>query len=223
MGGLIMLSSKITIDSSSAKSQGRPLWYPGNASPTYLDGSMPGDYGFDPLRLGSDANVLKWFREAELQHCRWAMLGVAGILVGELVRPDIDFYAAPKQLEGTYPFSISTLLGIEFLLFHYVEVRRWQDFNNPGSVDQDPIFRENKMPSHEVGYPGGIFDPLGLSKGNLNDLKEKELKNGRLAMVAFVGFIAQDQVTGKNPLSCLQLHLSAPGQHTSFSNWASSF
>merc|ERR1719373_765016 len=159
-----------------SKAENRPVWFPGNTPPVHLDGSMPGDYGFDPLRLGSDANVLKWFREAELQHCRWAMLGVAGILVGELVRPDIDFYAAPKQLEGTYPFSIPTLLGIEFLLFHYVEVRRWQDFNNPGSVDQDPIFRENKIPSHEVGYPGGIFDPLGLSKGNLNDLKEKELK-----------------------------------------------
>merc|ERR1719321_1471077 len=201
----------------------RPVWFPGNEPPAYLTGKMPGDYGFDPLRLGSDANMLNWFREAELQHCRWAMLGVTGILVAEVSRPDIDFYNAPKQLEGYLPLSIPTLLAIEFLLFHYVEVRRWQDLKNPGSVDVDPIFKENKLPSHEVGYPGGIFDPLGMSKGNLGALKEKEIKNGRLAMVSFVGFIAQEQVTGLNPLAALQLHLSAPGQHTIFSNWAPNF
>jgi len=168
--------------------------------------------------LGSDIDLIKWFREAELLHCRWAMLGVTGILVGEIVRPDIDFYKAPQQLEGTLPFSISNLLAIEFILFHYVEIRRWQDFKKPGAVDNDPIFKQYKLPSHEVGYPGGIFDPLGFSKEiNSDDLKEKEIKNGRLAMVAFVGFVAQEQITGENPLAALQLHISAPGQHTIFS------
>merc|ERR1711904_675311 len=199
------------------KAMGRPVWFPGNAPPAHLDGSMPGDFGFDPLRLGTDPTLLKWFREAELQHCRWAMLGVTGILLGEIVRPDIDFYKAPQQLEGSLPFTTSNLLAVEFLLMHYVEIRRWQDFKKPGVVDQDPIFKQFKLPSHEVGYPGGIFDPLGLSKVKYADLKEKEIKNGRLAMVAFVGFVAQEQITGENPLAALQLHLSAPGQHTIFS------
>ena len=26
-------------------------WMPGSKSPAYLDGSLPGDYGFDPLKL----------------------------------------------------------------------------------------------------------------------------------------------------------------------------
>merc|ERR1712007_243548 len=137
----------------------RNLWFPGNEPPVHLDGSMPGDFGFDPLRLGSDKKFLNWFREAELQHSRWAMLGVAGIMAAELARPDIDFYTAPQQIGESLPFSIPTLLAIEFILFHYVEIRRWQDFNNPGSVDQDPIFKEYKLPTHDVGYPGGIFDP----------------------------------------------------------------
>jgi light-harvesting complex I chlorophyll a/b binding protein 4 len=151
------------------------------------------------------------------------MLGVTGIMIAELVRPDIDFYTAPKQIEGSLPFSIPTLLAIEFILFHYVEIRRWQDFRNPGTVNQDPIFKQYELPNHQIGYPGGIFDPLGLSVSKIEDLKEKEIKNGRLAMVAFVGFVAQEQVTGLNPLAALQLHLSAPGQHTIFSNWAPTF
>ncbi|WP_289490255.1 hypothetical protein, partial [Klebsiella pneumoniae] len=31
----------------------RPTWYPGATPPKHLDGSLLGDYGFDPLRLGS--------------------------------------------------------------------------------------------------------------------------------------------------------------------------
>jgi light-harvesting complex I chlorophyll a/b binding protein 4 len=40
-----------------------------------------------------------------------------------------------------------------------------------------------------MGYPG--FDPLGFSKGNFKELQTKEIKNGRIAMVAFMGFVLQ--------------------------------
>ena len=52
------------------------------------------------------------------------------------------------------------------------------------------------MLSDQLLLPGGAFDPLGWSKGNLEELKVKELKNGRLAMVAFLGFVAQYGATG---------------------------
>jgi hypothetical protein len=53
-------------------------------APEYLDGSLPGDYGFDPLGLGADKEWLAWFQQAELMHCRWAMIGAAGILLPDL-------------------------------------------------------------------------------------------------------------------------------------------
>lgn len=55
-----------------------------------LDGSLAGDVGFDPLGLSSVKEVgldLYWFREAELKHCRLAMLAVAGILFVEAFGP----------------------------------------------------------------------------------------------------------------------------------------
>ncbi len=63
-----------------AKASSRPMWLPGSAPPAHLDGSLPGDFGYDPLNLGGNKEMLAWFSEAERVHCRWAMLAVAGIM-----------------------------------------------------------------------------------------------------------------------------------------------
>ena len=57
-----------------------------------------------------------------------------------------------------------------------------------------------------LGYPGGAFDPLGLGSGDAKsvaDWRLKEIKNARLAMMAFLGFIAQHAATGKGPIDNL--------------------
>ena len=35
-------------------------WFPGTAAPSYLDGTLPADFGFDPLRLAEEPAKLKW-------------------------------------------------------------------------------------------------------------------------------------------------------------------
>ena len=213
----------------------RKSWYPGVVGPAYLEGKV-GDYGWDPLGLGKDPVAFNWYRQAELQHARWAMLGCFGVLVQENVYPDMFWYnaALPENLPGT-PYlpdgvNLAALLGIQFLLMHYVEVRRWQDYKQPGSVNQDPIFKDYSVPNVEVGYPGGgFFDPLGFARDSLQGrpgtsasfktLQLKELKNGRLAMVAFDGFTLQAQVTGKNPQQNLVDHFADPENQTIVQNF----
>lgn len=81
----------------------------------------------------------------------------------EVVRPDVFWYNAALKSPmpfGNSPAAILGLVAFELFAMHYVEVRRAYDFKNPGSQDQDPIFSNNKLPKHEVGYPGGIFAPV---------------------------------------------------------------
>jgi light-harvesting complex I chlorophyll a/b binding protein 4 len=158
--------------------QAKGAWLPGLASPAYLDGSLAGDNGFDPLALAEDPEDLRWFVQAELVNGRWAMLGVAGMLIPEVLTK-AGLLNAPEWFDagkGEYFASSSTLFVIEFILFHYVEIRRWQDIKNPGSVNQDPIFKSYSLPAHECGYPGSVFNPLNFAPTLEN--KEKELANG---------------------------------------------
>merc|ERR1712216_804423 len=78
---------------------------------------------------------------------------------------------------------------IQLFLMHWVEIRRYQDMEKAGSVNQDPIFKKYELPEdNKPGYPGGIFDPFGWTTRkngpSLEELQLKEIKNGRVASLA---------------------------------------
>lgn len=65
------------------------------------------------------------------------------------MRPDVFWYTSGATLE--LPFDITGLVAFELIVMHWVESRRGYDIKKPGSMDQDPIFSNFKLPSHEVG------------------------------------------------------------------------
>ncbi|KAL6328219.1 hypothetical protein AAG906_034362 [Vitis piasezkii] len=181
-------------------------WMPGQPRPPYLDGSAPGDFGFDPLRLGEVPENLERYKESELIHCRWAMLAVPGVLVPEALGlgnwVQAQEWAAIPGGQATYlgnpvPWgNLPTILAIEFLAIAFVEHQR--------SMEKD---------TEKKKYPGGAFDPLGYSKDpvKFEEYKVKEIKNGRLAILAFVGFcVQQSAYPGTGPLENLASHLADP-------------
>eukprot|EP00249_Psilotum_nudum_P001703 c14337_g1_i1 orf=572-1366(-) len=206
---------------------GKKSWLPGVrgggnlVDPEWLDGSLPGDYGFDPLGLGKDPGFLKWYREAELIHGRWAMTAVVGIFVGQ-AWSGVPWFEAGADPGALAPFSFGTLLGTQLLLMGWVESKRWVDFFNPGTQSVEwatPWSRtaENFANATSLqGYPGGkFFDPLGFAgeiKGGkytpdyekLERLQTAEIKHARLAMVAMLIFYFE-AAQGKTPLAAIGL------------------
>jgi light-harvesting complex I chlorophyll a/b binding protein 5 len=166
---------------------------------------MPGDRGFDPLGLGSDPARLKWLAEAEKTNGRWAMAAVAGILGQELLGVQPAWYLHGQK---EYWLPINALVAIMFPVLGYLELKRYQGFKKTGQSGASfPLIGDK--------YP---FDPLGL---NSPSNQEKEIKNGRLAMVAFVGFVVQALVTRSNgPVQNLTEHLASPFSNNIFTNVA---
>ncbi len=65
-------------------------WFPMLLSPPSLDGSLPGDAGFDPLGFAAkDKESLLNMREAEIKHARLAMLASIGWPASELYHRQI--------------------------------------------------------------------------------------------------------------------------------------
>ncbi|OUS44072.1 chlorophyll a/b-binding protein domain-containing protein [Ostreococcus tauri] len=166
----------------------RELWYPGAVAPEYLNGSMAGDYGFDPLRLGANVETLPYLQEAELMNGRWAMAATAGILF-------TDATGLPKWWEAgaaDYGYDFQTLVAFQVVVMGVLEAFRVRGLMKTGESGVLNMFP---------------FDPAGL---DAPDKRVKEVKNGRLAMVAFLGMVSSYAVTGLSPLEALEAHMANP-------------
>lgn len=68
------------------------------------------------------------------------------------------------------------------------------------------LYRNTELDPEKRIYPGGVFDPLKLASDDSDrtrQLREAEIKHGRLAMVAFFGFGVQALTTGEGALGSL--------------------
>merc|ERR1711966_4643 len=204
----------------------RTSWMPGSVHPKHLDGTLPGDFGFDPLNLGEDPKNLAWYVQAELVHARFAMLGAAGILIPEamtkagILNVPVWYEAGAAEFTWASPFA---LFMAKVWMMGFAETKRYYDFVSPGSQGEPGSFAGWEAAfggSGTPGYPGNSFDPFGYSKDPkmLEEMKLKEIKNGRLAMMAMLGFYGQAAATGTGPIDNWLAHLADPFATTVASN-----
>mmetsp|Transcript_22017 Transcript_22017/g.26977 ORF Transcript_22017/g.26977 Transcript_22017/m.26977 type:complete len:202 (-) Transcript_22017:199-804(-) len=153
---------------------------------------------FDPLRLsqlGTD-ETLNWFRAAELKHSRVAMLATTGYIVQGagfhfpgMLSSDVSF----ESLSGMKPFDAWDAVP---------DIGKFQ-------IIATIFIAELATESKEVHYTKGgplpevVFPAIDFSKVDSDRIAKqrcKELNNGRLAMIAIMGFIAADNIPGSVPL-----------------------
>jgi hypothetical protein len=153
--------------------------------------------GFDPLELadlGSE-ETLAWFRAAELKHSRVAMLATTGYIV------QASGYHFPGMLSKDVSFeSLSSMKPFDA----WDAVPEGGKQQIIGLIFLAEIISESQEKHYLKGgdLPTIIFPPVDFSKVDEETLKLKrnrELNNGRLAMIAIMSFVAAANVPGSVP------------------------
>jgi len=164
-----------------------------------LPGVLPPLGYFDPAGFAADVDEgkLLFYREAELKHGRVCMLATLGFLVGERYHPwfggDIDvpsvFTFGPGKIT-----NLNAFWPVLVVAMGAIEARTGQ---RGGSWSKE---LPGDLAVGDLGY-----DPLGIEPEDpdeFRDMQNRELLHGRLAMISFLGMVAEELVT-KEKLSGL--------------------
>jgi len=148
---------------------------------------------FDPLGLckPGDKKTFRLYREAEIKHGRVAMVASIGLLMQHFVHLDIKVVevqvkTAPTSL-GAWtlfwgPVGFFGLTGLLFFAF----------------IMENVVW----IPAGAAKEPGDFGDPLGLNMYT-EEMRNKEISNGRFAMIAVTGIFAAEAATGKDAIQQL--------------------
>lgn len=137
---------------------------------------------FDPFSFSerADTSELIRLREAELKHGRWAMISAVSIPLLETSSHQPAIHAF-DHLEDVQKIAIlASIMTAELTII----LKGWEN----------PYTLPNKYFKMKEDYqPGDLGFKINAELDD--DLVNKELNNGRLAMIASIGMIAQELVT----------------------------
>merc|ERR1719502_296566 len=153
--------------------------------------------GFDPLGFAKDKSQDEVYRlrEAEITHARVAMLACAGFLVQEKVHPLFSGDGGPAIEQ--IPALPVWVWGVMLAGIGNAEQQRIAK----GFQKLDPTTQSASRNLREGYIPGDLgFDPANIrpkAPEKLRLMQERELANGRLAMMGAAGFLLQEALTGE--------------------------
>jgi hypothetical protein len=143
--------------------------------PEKLDGTMPGDMGFDPMGLSEIQQDLKYAQWAELKHGRIAMLAITGMVVQEA-----GIHLPGEQFtEAADPFAAVSKVGFlgnlqVFLTIGIIELINFDKYYGDGEPG-------------DIGWGSKYLDKMTPEQKKWR--REQEVVHGRLAMLAITGAV----------------------------------
>lgn len=137
---------------------------------------------FDPFQFSKDESRIVFFREAELKHGRIAMIAAATIPLVEQFTHRTGIHEFDHLPTNVKLLIIGTMFMSEFSSMF----RGWENpFEKPFTL------KSNYQPGDYE------FNTMDLTTEASGELLDKELNNGRLAMIGAFGMIAQELVSNK--------------------------
>mmetsp|Transcript_12267 Transcript_12267/g.16043 ORF Transcript_12267/g.16043 Transcript_12267/m.16043 type:complete len:202 (-) Transcript_12267:307-912(-) len=142
--------------------------------PEKLDGSMPGDMGFDPMGLSDIQTDLRYSRWAELKHGRVCMLAVTG-----MVWQEYGWHLPGEAYATTDPFEAISSVGFgsnfqTLLAIGVLELANWEE-----------TFNGDSRPGVVNGFVPQWWSKISDEQKEIH--YEQEIVHCRLAMIAFIG------------------------------------
>merc|ERR1719433_2382390 len=146
--------------------------------PAVQMGAMPPLGYFDPAGFckKGDENGFRTFRAAEIKHGRVAMMAAVGAVVQHYVKLP-GFEAVPSGMSAVTTAPGSYGMIALFLVSGALELALWTEDSSK--------------------EPGNFGDPAGLGQYT-EEMRQRELNNGRFAMFAALGIISAELLTGKD-------------------------
>jgi len=196
-----------------------------NGAPATLDGTLPGDVGFDPIgfstspfarlfdskKTDNTMSDLYWLREAEITHGRIAQLAVLGFIIPAYVGTwpgnewtGLDAYSFTNPTQALDHVPGIALVQI-IAAMSLVEFRRVALIAEQGS---------KRMPGDlGLGQGEGRYNPFNLdfTPEQYEEKQVQEIKHCRLAMLGATGLWLQASNSGKDIVEQLGAALVTPG------------
>lgn len=137
---------------------------------------------FDPLGFssGKTQDEVMYLREAELIHARIAMMALAGLVMQEIYHP---------MFPGIDGLAIKNVACLP--------IQAWQGIWGIAILSELKRVTAKNSQSYVPGGWFDIFDTQGaMSSDMFRSMQDRELSNGRLAMLALVAILRQEAVEG---------------------------
>ena len=150
----------------------------------YVGDIKPTGY-FDPLQLSQnlDESMIKYLREAELHHGRVAMYSMLALPILDMA--DKQTLAVNKLASLSFEEQLPFWIGASA----YECARMGAGWKNC-FIEQNAFFKleDHYQPGNVLKVPSSMYT---------DDRLNKELANGRLAMIGALGYIAQEVISGQ--------------------------